>query len=84
MNRSLLDPMAAKHSASRRIHVQAAPSYLTEAGTPDDRALCGQRGGHLTDLTGTKLSESVPNMKCVGWNWNAAIDPDRIRSKIDE
>jgi hypothetical protein len=28
--------------------------------------------------------ESVPNMKCVGWNWNAAIDPDRIRSKIDE
>ena len=33
---------------------------------------------------GTKLMESVPNMKCVGWNWKAAIDPDRIRSKIEE
>jgi hypothetical protein len=33
---------------------------------------------------GTKLMGSVPNMKCVGWNWNAPIDPDRIRSKIDE
>jgi hypothetical protein len=31
-----------------------------------------------------KLAQAAPNMKCVGWNWNTGIDPERIRSKIDE
>jgi hypothetical protein len=32
----------------------------------------------------TKLGQSLPNAKCVGWNWSAGIDPERIRSKLNE
>jgi hypothetical protein len=32
----------------------------------------------------TKLARSVPNMKCASWNWNASIDPSRIRPNTDE
>lgn len=31
-----------------------------------------------------RRAQSLPGMKCVGWNWNTAIDPEHIRSKIDE
>jgi hypothetical protein len=31
-----------------------------------------------------KLAQSVPNMKCAAWNWNANIDPARIRPGPDE
>jgi hypothetical protein len=31
-----------------------------------------------------KLGESLPGMKCVGWNWNADVDPERIRAKMNE
>ncbi len=31
-----------------------------------------------------KLGQSVPGLQCVGWNWDAKIDPDRIRQSIDE
>ena len=32
----------------------------------------------------TKLGESLPGMRCLGWNWSPDIDPARIRAKIDE
>jgi hypothetical protein len=32
----------------------------------------------------TKLAQSVPNMRCVAWNWSANVDPARIRPNIDE
>jgi hypothetical protein len=31
-----------------------------------------------------KLAQSVPNMKCANWNWNANIDPSHIRPNTDE
>jgi hypothetical protein len=31
-----------------------------------------------------KLAESLPGTLCVGWNWDVKIDPNRIRSSIDE
>jgi hypothetical protein len=31
-----------------------------------------------------RLALSMPRMKCAGWNWNAGIDPELIRSKLDE
>jgi hypothetical protein len=31
-----------------------------------------------------KLAQSVPGTLCVGWNWDAKIDPDRIRRGIDD
>jgi hypothetical protein len=31
-----------------------------------------------------KLKQSLPNMRCVGWSWKASIDPERVRSKINE
>lgn len=31
-----------------------------------------------------KLGQAVPGLLCVGWNWDAKIDPDRIRQSIDE
>jgi len=31
-----------------------------------------------------KLARSVPNVKCASWNWNANIDPARIRPNVDE
>jgi hypothetical protein len=30
-----------------------------------------------------KLGQSLPNMTCAGWNWNANIDGERIRKSID-
>jgi hypothetical protein len=32
----------------------------------------------------TKLGESLHGMKCVGWNWNADVDQERIRAKMNE
>jgi hypothetical protein len=32
----------------------------------------------------TKLAHSLPGLRCVGWNWEAKIDPDRVRKAIDE
>jgi hypothetical protein len=29
-----------------------------------------------------KLTQSLPALKCTGWNWNTNIDPDRIRAKM--
>jgi hypothetical protein len=37
----------------------------------------------MTKFTG-KLTESLPDMKCVGWNWSVNIDPNRVRPKIEE
>jgi hypothetical protein len=37
----------------------------------------------MTKFTG-KLTESVPGMKCVGWNWSVNIDPESLRPKIEE
>jgi hypothetical protein len=31
-----------------------------------------------------KLRQSLPALKCAGWNWNASIDPERIRAKMHE
>jgi len=31
----------------------------------------------------TKLSSSLPDARCVGWNWEAKIDPDAIGASID-
>jgi hypothetical protein len=31
----------------------------------------------------TKLGQSIVGLSCVGWNWDAKIDPDRIRKAID-
>jgi hypothetical protein len=31
-----------------------------------------------------KLAQSFPGTLCVGWNWDVKIDPNRIRSSIDE
>ncbi|MGO9832994.1 MAG: hypothetical protein ACLP1X_02130 [Polyangiaceae bacterium] len=31
-----------------------------------------------------KLAQAVPNMTCVRWNWNANIDPARIRPSTEE
>jgi len=31
-----------------------------------------------------KLAQSLAGTLCVGWNWDAKIDPDRIRQKNDE
>ena len=31
-----------------------------------------------------KLKESLPDMKCVGWNWSVNIDPNGLRPKIEE
>jgi hypothetical protein len=31
-----------------------------------------------------KLKDSVPDMKCVGWNWNVNIDPSALRPKTEE
>jgi hypothetical protein len=33
---------------------------------------------------GEKLAQSLRGALCVGWNWDAAIDPDKIRQSIDE
>jgi hypothetical protein len=33
---------------------------------------------------GATLTQALPNMKCVGWNWNANIDPSRIHPSADE
>jgi hypothetical protein len=33
---------------------------------------------------GAKLGHTLPQMQCVGWNWDVHIDPDRIRSDIDK
>jgi hypothetical protein len=30
-----------------------------------------------------KLAQSLPSVACVGWNWEAKIDPERIRQSID-
>lgn len=32
----------------------------------------------------TKLAASFPQAVCAGWNWDAKIDPDRIRQSVDE
>jgi hypothetical protein len=37
----------------------------------------------MTKFTG-KLKESVPDLKCVGWNWSVNIDPEGLRPKIEE
>jgi hypothetical protein len=40
----------------------------------------------MTKFTG-KLTESVPDLKCVGWNWSVKIDPEALqapRPKIEE
>jgi hypothetical protein len=44
----------------------------------------GRNNDEAAAKFGTKLQQSLPNMKCVGWNWGASIDPDRIRAKIKE
>lgn len=31
-----------------------------------------------------KLAASFPQAVCAGWNWEAKVDPDRIRQSIDE
>jgi hypothetical protein len=31
-----------------------------------------------------RLVQSVPNMRCASWNWNATIDPSRIRPSTEE
>jgi hypothetical protein len=31
-----------------------------------------------------KIAESLPGVACVGWNWEAKIDPEHIRQSIDE
>ena len=33
---------------------------------------------------GVKLSEAVPDLKCVGWNWSVNIDPKRIHAEMPE
>jgi len=30
-----------------------------------------------------KLAQSLPGTRCVGWNWEKSIDPDRIRGMIE-
>jgi hypothetical protein len=31
-----------------------------------------------------RLAQSLPSVACVGWNWEAKIDPERIRQSIDQ
>jgi hypothetical protein len=52
-------------------------------------ALVGMQytGASIADATtkfAKKLAQSVPNMKCANWNWNANIDPARIRPSTEE
>ena len=37
----------------------------------------------MTKFTG-KLTESVQDLKCVGWNWSVNVDPNGLRPKIEE
>ena len=68
----------------KKAHRAVNPAAAAVAPTV---SLCddnGRRHRGCDDEVAAKLAQSFPDITCVGWNCNAAIDPDRIRSKIDE
>jgi len=82
-------PGAQKAESTKDTNVLEISASLFSVALGHSVALVGMQysGSSAEDaLTrfGAKLRQSLPNLKCVGWNWNASIDPERIRSKINE
>jgi hypothetical protein len=70
---SVLDLAATVYSVAEKESVAVVSLQFSGSSTNDA----------LTQF-GTKLSLSLPQMRCAGWNWDVSIDPEKIRRAASE
>jgi hypothetical protein len=73
-------------SASDALDLQASLFSVSEGKSVGLVGLqyTGQSLDEALAKFGTKLQESLPAATCVGWNWEAKIDPEAIRNSIGQ
>jgi hypothetical protein len=70
---NVLDVSASLFSVAQ--HTSVALVGMEYSGTSIDDALV---------KFAAKLAQTLPIVTCVGWNWEATVDPEKIRQSIDQ